>query len=135
MPFPMKMFPRATQTREVDVLAEFLMRVHHAIGTGEYGPVEELLDAEVQVRTRVGQVSGIPAAIDFFKVMAQEPYRASIVAPKGGLVTVLISPIRIDGDRRGSREQIYRLRHDKIVEVIDLGRTPQMVNRPLSQPN
>ena len=67
--------------------------------------------------------------------MAQEPYRASIVAPKGGLVSVLISPIRIDGDRRGSREQIYRLRHDKIVEVIDLGRTPQMVNRPLSQPN
>ena len=38
MPFPMKMFPRATQTREVDVLAEFLMRVHHAMKTGEYGP-------------------------------------------------------------------------------------------------
>ena len=135
MSFPMKMFPRATQTREVDVLAEFLMRVYHAMETGEYGPVEELLDPEVQVRTRAGQVSGIPAATDFFKVMTQEPYRASIVAPKGGLATVLISPVRIDGDRRGSHEQIYRLSHDRIVEIIDLGRTPEMVYRPLSQPS
>ena len=77
-------FPRATQTREVDVIAEFLARLHAAYRHWDYAPVEEMLDPEVELRTKEVVVKGKDTAVRFLKEMGKQRYRASIVAPKVG---------------------------------------------------
>ena len=131
--FPM-VFPRAPQTRDVDVLVEFLRRIQKARETWDYESAEEMIDPKAILRTRDGEKVGIDSIIRFLKTLGEKPYKAEIVAPKGGLATVLITPITID-TRAQSREQIYRIRNDKLIELIDMGRTPEMVYRPMSQPN
>ena len=67
------------------------------------------------------------------KQMTEERSRVAIVGPRGGLISVLVS--QRNATRRIEYEQIYRLEHDKIAEIIDLGRTPDQVYRARSQPN
>ena len=128
------MFRRATQTREVDVLSRFLGLVKKAHSTLDFAPVEAMIDPGVVLRTRDREEKGIAAVVAYLKEMGKSKYQAHIVAPKGGLTTVLISEVLIDGGRGNEHEQIYRLYRDKIVELIDLGRSPGLVSRPLSQP-
>lgn len=125
----------APQSRECNVLADFLRRVQEAHRTGDYKAVEAMLAPDVLLRTKEGEQQGVPAAMEFLKGMGRQRYRAQIVAPKGGLITVNVSPILLDGSWGKSHEQVYRLYKDKVVEIMDLGRTPDMVYRPASQPN
>lgn len=131
----MQIVKRAPQTRECDVLKKFLRRVLQAHHTGDYGPVEAMIAPDAILRTAQGEREGAAQIIEHLKELGKAPYRAQIVAPKGGLVTVNISPITIDGGWGPAHEQVYRLYHDKLAELIDLGRTPEMVYRPRSQPN
>jgi hypothetical protein len=78
--------------------------------------------------------TGIDPIIRHLKTEGKQRYKAKIVAPKGGLTTVIISPVLTDGVRGKEHEIVLRVYHDKIAEVIDLGRTPDMVYRPESQP-
>lgn len=126
---------RATQTREMELLTEFFRRISEAYRTGDFGPVDELIDPDVVLRTQQGERQGVAAVTDFLKAMGKERWKGQIVAPKGGLVTVLISPVTSEGGWGRGHEQVYRIHHDKLVELIDLGRTPDMVYRPGSQPN
>jgi hypothetical protein len=125
----------ATQTRECQVLKEFLRRVQEAHRTGDYGPVEAMVAPDAVLRTAQGERQGAAAVIELLKAMGAQRYRAQIVAPRGGLVTVNVSPVTIDGGWGPAHEQVYRLYHDRVVELIDLGRTPEMVYRRRSQPN
>jgi hypothetical protein len=127
-------FPRAQQTRDIDFLVEFLRRIQKARETWDYELVEEMIHAKAILRTVDGEKTGVDPIIRFLKSIGEKPYKAEIVAPKGGLATVLITPITID-TRAQSREQIYRIRNDMLIELTDLGRTPEMVYRPMSQPN
>ncbi len=142
-PFPMPKFdptkgPRpikkAVQTRDMDVLVEFLTRLQKAFKNWEYQPVEELMDPAISMRTRAGDIVGIDAAIRHLKVIGQTPHDFIIAAPKGGLTTVQFREIVVDTKPRVF-EMTVRVQHDKVTEIIDLGRTPEMVYRPLSQPN
>ena len=67
------------------------------------------------------------------EVVVQEKYRITVVGPRGGLISVLIRAKT--ATRRIEYEQTYRLRNDKIAEIIDLGRTPDQVYRARSQPH
>ena len=127
---------RGTQTREVDVLGELFRRVKTADVTGDYTHVEEMIDQDAVLLTREGEEKGIETIIRHLREMGgQGRYRVQIVAPKGGLIAVLIHPVSFEGVTVGrGREQTYRLRQDKLIELIDLGRTPDMVYRPESQP-
>jgi hypothetical protein len=131
----MQIVKRAPQTRDCDVLLEFLRRVQQARHTGDYGPVEAMLAPDVILRTAQGESKGAAHVVEHLKELDKTPYRAQIVAPRGGLMTVNISPITIDGGWGPAHEQVYRLYYDKVVEMIDLGRTPEMVYRDRSQPN
>ncbi|MBM4406321.1 MAG: hypothetical protein FJ039_09120 [Chloroflexi bacterium] len=127
-------FPRAQQTRDIDFLVEFLRRVQKARETGDYQPVAALIHPKALLRTHGGEKTGVDPIVNHLKTLAEKPYKAEIVAPKGGLATVLITPITVD-TRAQSHEQVYRIRGDMLIELIDMGRTPEMVFRPMSQPN
>lgn len=142
-PFPMPKFdptkgPRpvkkAEQTRDVDVLVTFLSRLQRAFKNWEYAPVEQLLAKDVVVKTREGQVQGIDATIRHLKEMGKRRLDFIIAAPKGGYTTVQVRELTVDS-KPHVIEVTFHVQHDKIVEIIDLGRTPEMVYRPLSQPN
>ena len=92
-----------------------------------------MLDERVVVRTQEGERHGRAAALELVRRMAEERSRVAIVGPRGGLISVLVSPRH--ATRRIEYEQTYRLEHDKITEIIDLGRTPDQVYRQRSQPN
>ena len=78
---------------------------------------------------------GSKVVLDYLLEMEEEPYTMEIVAPKGGLLTVLVTPVLGHGQPPvDSREQVYGILHDRLAEVIDLGRTPAQVERPESQP-
>ena len=126
---------RATQTREMDVLTEFIRRVQQARATSDYGPVKEMITPDALLRTADGETRGAGAVVDLLKEMNRERFRAQIVAPKGGLITVLISPVTRDGGWGRSREQVCEVYRDQVVGLTDLGRTQDMVYRPRSQPN
>ena len=127
-------FPRAYQTRDVDILTEFLRRVYKARDTWDYEPVEAMIEENAILRTRDGEKVGRDPIIRHLKVLGEHEYKASIVAPKGGRSTVIITPVTID-TRPESHEQFYRVKKDKIAELTDFGRKPEQVYRPLSQPN
>ena len=127
--------PRATQTREMDVLVTFLRALERAYDTWEYAPAEALLAPGVLLRTRAGETAGADAIIRHMKVLGERPVRFTIVAPKGGQTTVNIAERMPDGRRGPEHELIFHVRHDKISQITDLGRTPDMVYRPQSQPN
>lgn len=127
-------FPRAPQTRDIDFLVEFLRRVQKARETGDYQPVSALIHPKALLRTPGGEKTGVDPIVNHLKALAEKPYKAEIVAPKGGLATVLITPVTMD-TRPQSREQVYRIRGDVLIELIDMARTPEMVFRPMSQPN
>ena len=126
---------RATQTREMDVLTEFLRRVQKARATSDYGPVEEMVAPDATVLTGDGEDRGAEALVGLLRRMGGKRFRAQIVAPKGGLITVLMSPVTRDGGWGPSWEQIYEIYDDQVVGLTDLGRTPDMVYRSRSQPN
>jgi hypothetical protein len=128
------MFHRATQTREMDVVTKFLRRIMLAYSTWDYAPVEELIHTDASLRTKEGVKTGIDPIIRHLKAEGKQRYKATIVAPKGGLTTVIISPVLADGVRGKEHEIVLRVHRDKIAEVIDLQRTPDMVYRPESQP-
>ncbi|MSQ25084.1 MAG: nuclear transport factor 2 family protein [Dehalococcoidia bacterium] len=127
--------PRAVQTREMDVLATFLRALDRAYDTWEYAPAEALLAPDVVLRTRAGETTGADAIVRHMKALGQRPLRFTIVAPKGGQTTVNIAELMPDGRRGPERELIFHVRHDKVSQITDLGRTPDMVYRPQSQPN
>ena len=129
-------FPRAPETREIDFLTEFFRRAKLAASSGDYGRLEEMIAADAALVTRDGRISGSQAVIAHLKAMAREQYRAEIVAPKGGLCTVLVHSVSWDGRVVGKAyEQVFRVREDRLIELIDLGRTQDEVYRPESQPN
>ncbi len=130
------MFPRAPGTREMDFLTKFFKRARAAASSGDYAPVEGMIAGDAALVTRDGRATGSQDVIGHLKAMAREQYRAEIVAPKGGLCTILIRSVSWDG-RVSSKayEQVFRLREDRIIEVIDLRRTQDEVYRPESQPN
>ena len=130
-PMPVK---KAPQTRDVDVVLDFLRRLQKAFVTWEYAPVEAMLAPQAVVRLRQGELSGVDAIIGYLKNMGTKSYRFAITAPKGGLCTVNVSEPMVDSQGQ-TFEQIYHVRGDKVVEIIDMGRTLDMVYRPLSQPN
>ena len=126
---------RATQTREVDFMIEFFRRLKSAERTGDYPPVAEMVHPDAVLNTPAGEQKGVQPIIQHLRGMGEQRYRAEIVAPKGGLVAVLISRVSLEGASiRPAHEQTYRLSHDKLVELIDIGRTPNLVYRPESQP-
>ncbi|MEE9284329.1 MAG: hypothetical protein V3V35_01235 [Dehalococcoidia bacterium] len=126
---------RAPQTREMDVLTEFLRRVQKARATADYEPFEMMVGADAVLQTADGETRGADAVVGHLRAMGRERYRVQIVAPKGGLITVLVSPVTINGGWGRSHEQIYEVYRDKVVGLTDLGRTPDMVYRRRSQPN
>ena len=123
----------APETRELATLEAFHQRAREARASRDWSAVEAMLDERVVVRTREGAREGRAAALSLVKQMAEERSRVAIVGPRGGLISVLVSPRH--ATRRIEYEQIYRLEHDKIAEIIDLGRTPDQVYRARSQPN
>lgn len=127
--------PRATQTREMDVLVAFLRALNRAYTSWEYAPAEALLAKDVVLCTRDGDLTGADPIIRHMKALGQRPVRFTIVAPKGGQTTVNVAEAMPDGRRGPERELIFHVRHDKISQITDLGRTPDMVYRPQSQPN
>ena len=130
------MSPFAAQTREVDFLMRFFRQLRLSKATGDYGPVEALIDPQASLTTKAGVAVGSKAVLQHLQEMGKQPYKMSLVAPKGGLLTVLVAPLANGGiplDR--GHEQVYRILHDHLVELIDIGRTPQQVYRPESQPN
>ena len=127
---------RATQTREIDFLREFFRRITEAKNSGDYEPVKELCAPDVVLRYRRDQLKGPDSVVDHFKELAARRHQIAIAAPKGGLVTVLVRDVSWDGTLSSqSSEQIFRIAHDKLVELIDLGRSASMVHRPESQPS
>lgn len=130
------MSPFASQTREVAFLIRFFRMLKTAKGTGVWAPVEALIDPQAFLRTKAGVTAGAKAVLQHLQAMQEHPFQVSIVAPKGGLITVLVSSMDREGQpvNRG-HEQVYRILRDHLVELIDLGRTPQQVYRPESQPN
>ena len=123
----------APETREMATLEAFHQGAREARATRDWSAVEAMLDEHVVVRTREGALEGRAAALDLVQRMAEERARVAIVGPRGGLISVLVSPRH--ATRRIEYERAYRLEHDKIVEIIDLGRTPDQVYRQRSQPN
>ena len=123
----------APETREMAILEAFHQRAREARATRDWSAVEAMLDEHVVVRTKEGAREGRAAALDLVQRMAEERSRVAIVGPRGGLISVLVSPRQ--ATRRIEYEQIYRLENDKISEIIDLGRTPDQVYRQRSQPN
>ena len=116
-------------------MTEFFCRLKAAFISWNYLPIEEMLHPEVVLTTRQGQEQGFDPVIRHLKRLRGEPFRTQIVAPKGGLITVLITPIRMEGRLARSQEQVYRISHDRLIELVDLERTPDMVYRPESQPS
>ena len=114
-------------------LEAFHQGAREARATRDWSAVEAMLDEHVVVRTRGEVRQGRQVALDLVQRMAEERARVAIVGPRGGLISVLVSPRH--ATRRIEYEQTYRLEHDKIVEIIDLGRTPDQVYRQRSQPN
>ena len=123
----------APETREMATLEAFHQRAREARATRDWSAVEVMLDEHVVVRTQEGERHGRAAALDLVRRMAEERSRVAIVGPRGGLISVLVSPRQ--ATRRIEYEQTYRLENDKINEIIDLGRTPDQVYRQRSQPN
>ena len=123
----------APETREMATLEAFHQGAREARATRDWSAVEAMLDEHVLVRTRGEARQGRQAALDLVQRMVEERARVAIVGPRGGLISVLVSPRH--ATRRIEYEQTYRLEHDKIVEIIDLGRTPDQVYRQRSQPN
>lgn len=129
------MSPFAPQTREVDFLMRFFKQLRLAKATGNYAPVEKLIDPQAALRTTKGTSLGSRVVLEHLRLMEEQPYHMEIVAPKGGLMTVLVSPDTAErSPLTSSHEQVYRILQDRLVELIDLGRTPQQVYRPESQP-
>lgn len=126
---------RSTETREVEVLSDLFRRLRRAETDGDYSPVEGMVHPDAVLRVRGGESIGREAVVNFLREMGKSKYKAQIVAPKGGLTTVLIEDVGLGRARRSSaHEQIYRLLDDALVELIDIGRTPDMVYRSESQP-
>ena len=123
----------APGTREMATLEAFHQRAREAQASRDWSAVEAMLAEDVVVRTRDDVREGRPAALDLAQRMVEERSRVAIVGPRGGLISVLVSPRH--ATRRIEYEQIYRLEDDKINEIIDLGRTPDQVYRQRSQPN
>jgi len=130
------MSPFAPQTREIDFLMRFFKKLRLAKASGSYTLVEKLIDPQAILRTMTGSSKGSKAVLEHLRLMEEQPYHMEIVAPKGGLMTVLVSPI-MHGERLPGLgyEQVYRILNDNLLEVIDLGRTPGQVFRPESQPS
>ena len=127
---------RGAETREVETLMKLFRRIKVAHGTGDYAAVADMVHEDAVLRTVEGEEHGRDPIIRHLKMIEDSRHQTEIVAPKGGLVTVVMTPISRDGSRTGKGyEQIYRLAHDRLVELIDIGRTPDMVNRPESQPS
>ncbi len=125
----------ATQTREMDFLLEFFNQMKLAAASGDYAALEPMIDEQAVFRTTGGRKVGRDLIVQHLKAMDKTRHRKQIVAPKGGYVTVNVLPLAFDGTLAGRpHEQIYHIRQDRLVELIDLGRTPDMVNRPESQP-
>lgn len=128
--------PKATQTREVDVILELFRRMRAAEATGDYSGVEAMVRQDAVLLTRAGERRGEDAVVQHLREMGAQRYRAHIVGPRGGLVSVLVSALSLEGTPTGqAHEQVYRLSHDQLAGLIDLGRVPQQVYRPESQPN
>ena len=128
--------PFATQTREVGFLMQLFRRLRQAEASHDYAPVERMIDPSSFLRTEVGIVEGRKAVLQHLRRLQAQQFRMEIVAPKGGLITVLVSDRGGDAEPSGSRhEQVYRVADDHLLEIIDLGRTPEQVHRPESQPN
>ena len=125
---------RATQTREIDFITRFLRELMAAYSTWDYSAVEEMIHPEAVLTTRQSEQKGTDPIIRHLKEMGKRRFRTQIVAPKGGLVTVLITPVVPEGPRPVGVEQTYRILNDRLVGLIDFGRTPDMVYRPESQP-
>lgn len=123
----------APESRELTVLGEFYQKVRVANADRDWSSVAAMIDEHASVRTRSGVKVGRQAVLELVKVVVQEKYRITVVGPRGGLISVLIRA-KI-ATRRIEYEQTYRLRNDKIAEIIDLGRTPDQVYRARSQPN
>ena len=65
------MFHRATQTREMGVVTEFLRRLMRAYSSWDYAPVEELIHSDAVLRTREGEKTGIDPIIRHLKAEAE----------------------------------------------------------------
>lgn len=132
----MVMTPFAPQTREIDMLLGFFRRLKTAESTRDYSLVEQMIDPKAVLYTREGEKEGRETVLAHLREMAKQPNRKQIVAPKGGRITVLVSSLSAMGTLEGRpREQVYHIRQDHLVGLVDLGRTPDMVYRPESQPN
>ena len=124
------------QTHEVEFIMSFFHQLKLAKKTGVYAPVERLIAPDARLLTAKGEHKGAKEVLEHLKEMEKQRYHMDIVAPKGGLVTVLVAPVSYEGLPIGrGREQVYRILDEKLIELIDIGRTPQQVNRPESQPN
>ena len=126
----------ASQTHELGFLLDFFKKVRTAAQSGDYSPLEPLIRADAKLITAAGEQVGRETVLAQLKGMQQQRHRIQIVAPKGGLITVLIVPLSREDTLVGrGREQVYRVAEDQLIELTDLGRTPNMVYRPESQPN
>ncbi len=124
------------QTHEVEFIMTFFHNLKLGKKTGDYTAVERLIAPDARLLTAKGERRGAKEVLEYLKEMEKQRYHMEIVAPKGGLVTVLVAPVSYEGQPIGrGREQVYRLLDEKLIELIDIGRTPQQVNRPDSQPN
>lgn len=127
---------RASQTHELAFLLDFFRKIRLAAPSGDYAPLEQLIGQDARLLTAAGEKSGRQAVLEHLKNMQQQRHRVQIAAPKGGLITVIVVPLSREDTLVGrGREQVYRIAHDQLVALIDLGRTPNMVYRPESQPN
>ena len=123
----------ASETRELEILQEFHRKVRIANSERDWQPVEDMMDEKAILRTKGKVTEGRAAIVELVRILAQMRYKIAVVGPRGGLISVLVSPPSTT--RRVEHEQIYRIHNDKIVELIDLGRTPNQVYRLRSQPN
>ncbi|MBI3743190.1 MAG: nuclear transport factor 2 family protein [Chloroflexi bacterium] len=136
MPSPLSDMARfAPACREVAFLEDFFARLRKAEKNGDFSLVRALVADDAILRTSGAVEPGADAVMAFLQVMAKNRWRIAIVGPKGGLISVLVSPLANDGSIGQSHEQVYHINHDKLVELIAIGRTPDMVYRPRSQPN
>ena len=117
----------------MEILEDFHKKVRAANADRDWSLVEAMIEEHAIVRMQTGVREGRDAVIELVKKMARERQRVSVVGPRGGLISVLVS--QRSSTRRVEHEQIYRLHDDKIAEIIDLDRTPDQVHRLRSQPN
>jgi len=126
----------ASQTHELAFLLDFFRKARAAAESGDYAALEPMVREDARLMTVAGEKIGRQAVLEHVKSMHQQQHRIQIVAPKGGLITVLVVPLSREDTLIGrGHEQVYRVVQDQLVKLIDLGRTPSMVYRLESQPN